>query len=174
MLQRIVDKHKSNWHIMLFPALWAYRTLVKTATGFTPFHLVHGVESIFPIEYEIPSLKLVVELLPNTSAEEERLLYLSQLDEYRRASAMVNESHKKCIKAQCDQSVRRQTFAVGDLVFLYDQDHDILGPGKFKPMWHGPYTIKHVLAKGAYELVDHEGYYLREPRNGLYLKWYFS
>ena len=77
MLQRTVDKHKSNWHIMLFPALWAYRTSVKTATGFTPFHLVHGFESIFPIECEILSLKLAVKLLPNTSAEEERLLYLS-------------------------------------------------------------------------------------------------
>ena len=174
MLQWTVDKHKSIWHIMLFPALWAYWTSVKTATGFTPFHLVHGVESILPIECEIPSLKLAVELLPNTSAEEERLLYLSQLDEDRRASAMANESHKKRIKAQYDQSVRPRTFAEGDLVLVYDQDHDILGAGKFEPMWHGPYTVKRVLEKGAYELVDHEGCSLREPRNGLYLKRYFA
>jgi hypothetical protein len=43
MLQRTVNKHKTNWHHMLFSALWAYRTAVKIATGFTPFHLVHGV-----------------------------------------------------------------------------------------------------------------------------------
>ena len=43
---------------------------MKTATGFTPFQLVHGVESVFPIECEIPSLKLDVELLPDTSSLE--------------------------------------------------------------------------------------------------------
>jgi hypothetical protein len=71
MLQRMIGKHKSNWHIMLFSALWAYRTSAKTSTGFTPFQLVYGLEAVLPIECEIPSLKLVVELFPHTSAEEE-------------------------------------------------------------------------------------------------------
>ena len=66
---------------MLYPALWAYRTTVKTATGFSPYHLVHGVESILSVECEIPSLKLAVELLPETSALEEHLVHLEQLDE---------------------------------------------------------------------------------------------
>jgi hypothetical protein len=52
---------------MLYPILWAYQTLVKTTTRFSPFQLVHGVEAIFPIEYEIPSLKIVVELLLDTT-----------------------------------------------------------------------------------------------------------
>jgi hypothetical protein len=81
MLKRMIGKHKSNWNLMLFPTLWAYRTSTKTTTGFTPFQLVYGLEVILPIECEIPSLKLVVELLPNTFTEEERLLYLSCLDE---------------------------------------------------------------------------------------------
>ena len=37
MLRRMVGDHKSNWHLTLFFALWAYRTSVKKATGFTPF-----------------------------------------------------------------------------------------------------------------------------------------
>ena len=39
-------------------------------------------------------------------------------------------------------------------------------------MWHGPYVVKHLLEKGAYELVDYEGIALPNPRNGLYLKKY--
>ena len=74
MLQRTVDKHHTNWHIMLFPALWAYQTLVKHAIGFSPFQWVHGVESVLPIECEIPSLKIAIELLPDTSEVEECLL----------------------------------------------------------------------------------------------------
>ena len=61
---------------MLYLALWAYRTVVKTATDFSPYQLVHGVESILPIECEIPSLKLAMELLPETSTLEECLVHL--------------------------------------------------------------------------------------------------
>jgi transposase InsO family protein len=81
MLRRMIEIHQTSWHTMLFLALWAYWTSVKSATGFTPFWLVYGVEAIIPIECEIPSLKLAVELLPNTSTEEEHLLYLMRLDE---------------------------------------------------------------------------------------------
>jgi hypothetical protein len=81
MLRRMIGIHKMSWHTMLFSALWAYQTSIKSATRFTPFWLVYGLESILSIECEIPSLKLVIELLPNTSSEEERLLYLMQLDE---------------------------------------------------------------------------------------------
>ena len=70
MLQWMVGKAKSNWNLQLFSALWAYHTTVKTSTRFTPFQLVYGLESTLPIEFEIPSLKVVVELLPNTTLEE--------------------------------------------------------------------------------------------------------
>eukprot|EP00253_Pinus_taeda_P006318 PITA_06318 len=98
ILQRTIDKNRSNWHVMLYSALWAYRTSVKTTTGFTPFQLVYGMESIFLIECEIPSLKLAVELLPETSSLEERLLHLEHLDEQRRDAATMNEAHKKRVK----------------------------------------------------------------------------
>jgi hypothetical protein len=67
MLQHTVNKHKTNWHHMLFSALWAYRTAVKTTTSFTPFHLVHGIEATLPIECEIPTLCTAIELLPDTA-----------------------------------------------------------------------------------------------------------
>ena len=56
MLQWMVGVHKSNWHVQLFSALWAYRTSAKTATGSTPFQLVYGLEVVLMIECEIPSL----------------------------------------------------------------------------------------------------------------------
>jgi hypothetical protein len=95
MLQRTVNKHKTNWHHMLFSALWAYRTAVKTATGFTPFHLVHGVEETLPIECEIPTLRTAIELLPDTAPMEQRLLNLESLDEDHRSSLQNNEAAKK-------------------------------------------------------------------------------
>jgi hypothetical protein len=68
---------------MLFSMLWAYQTAVKTATGFTPFHLVHGVEATLSIECEIPTLCTAIELLPDTAPMEQCLLNLESLDEDR-------------------------------------------------------------------------------------------
>ena len=101
--------------------------------------------SVLPIECEIPSLKLKVELLPHTFAEEERFLYLYKLDETRRDAALVNEAHQKRIKNQYNKSVHPRTFAEGDLVLVYDQALDKLGTGKLEPLWHGPYILKCVL-----------------------------
>ena len=98
MLQWMVRKHKSNWHIQLFSVLWEYRTSAKTAIGFTPFQLVYGLEAVILIDCEIPSLKWNVDLLPNTTSKEQHLLYLSHLDEIHRDAALANESHQKCIK----------------------------------------------------------------------------
>jgi hypothetical protein len=95
MIQCMVGENKTSWHLQLFFALWSYRTSVKTSTGFTHFQLVYGIEVVLPIECEIPSLKLKVELLPHTSEEEERFLYLSKLDETPRDAALVNKAHQK-------------------------------------------------------------------------------
>ena len=65
---------------MFYPALWAYRTNVKTATRFSPFQRVHRVETVTSVECEIPSLKIAIHVLPNTTELEERLLHLEHLD----------------------------------------------------------------------------------------------
>jgi hypothetical protein len=174
MLQQKIGIHKTSWHTMLFSALWAYQTSMKSATGFTPFQLVYGIEVVMPIECEILSLKLVVELLPNTSVKEERLLYLMRLDETCHDATLVIETQKKRVKSQYDKNVKPRVFSEGDLVLLYEQDHDLLGTEKFEAMWHGPYIIKRVLEKGAYELVDYDGIPLSKPRNGFYLKKYYA
>jgi hypothetical protein len=138
------------------------------------FQLVYGLEAIFPIECEIPSLKLAVQLLPETSALEARLVELKQLDETRRDAATANMAHTHRVKIQYDKSIHPRVFSKGYLFLVYDQANDTLGVGKFIAMWHGPYIVKRILGKGSYELQDYEGNCLKEPRNGLYLKKYYA
>ena len=52
------------------------------------------MEATLPIECEIPSLKLVVELFPNITIDRERFMYLNKLDETRHDSTLANEAHK--------------------------------------------------------------------------------
>ena len=159
---------------MLFSTLWAYRTTVKTTTSFTPFHLVHGVESTLPIEWEIPTLRTAIELLPDTAPMEQCLLNLESLDEDHRSSLQNNEAAKKWSKATFDHHVNLHSFREGDLVLAYDIAHDTFGHGKFESLWHGPYIIQHCLTKGAYILASPEGLSLKEPVNGLYLKNFYA
>jgi hypothetical protein len=63
------------------------------------------VESILPIECEIPFLKLVVELLPNTLDLERRLVHLESLDEQHRDAFTDIEAKKKHVKVQYDKIV---------------------------------------------------------------------
>eukprot|EP00253_Pinus_taeda_P028872 PITA_28872 len=132
-------------------------TSVRNATGFTPFQLVYGLEAILLVQCEISSLKLAIDLLPRNSEEEASFLELIQIDETRHDAALANEAHKKRVKAQFDKNVKPRVFPEGDLVLLYDQESDKLGEGKFQSLWMGPYIVKHVLAKGAYDLVDYDG-----------------
>jgi hypothetical protein len=174
MLQHTVNKHKTNWHHILFSVLWAYRTAVKIATGFTPFHLVHGVEATLPIECKIPTLCTTIELLPDTAPMEKRLLILESLDEDRRSSLQNNEAAKKQSKATFDRHVNLRSFREGDRILTYDISHDTFGHGKFESLWHGPYIIKHCLTKGTYILASPEGLSLKESVNGLYLKKFYA
>ena len=143
----MVGQAKSNWHLQLFSALWSYRTTVKMSTGSTPFQLVYEMEATLPIECAVPSLKLVVELLPNTTIDEEIFLFLNKLDETRRDATLANEAHKRRMKFQYDRTVQPHSFNEEDLVLTYDQKHDKLGVGKFESMWHVPYIVSRVLEK---------------------------
>ena len=70
-------------------------TTVKPSTGFTPFQLVYELEATLLIECEILSLKLVVQLLPNTTTEEDHFLYFNKLDKTHQDVTLSIEVHKR-------------------------------------------------------------------------------
>ena len=70
---------------------------------------------------------------------------------------MALEVNKHHVKVQYNKFVHPRNFSDGDLVLLWDHTKEPLGAGKINPMCHGPYIVKCVLEKGAYELVDYEG-----------------
>ena len=116
----------------------------------------------------------MVELLPDTSPLEERLLQLEKTIEYHWASLQDIEAAKTRSKIQYDSHAHPCTFNKGDMVVVYNQPNDKLGKGKFESMWYGPYVIHCCLKKGAYTLIDSDGELLENPRNGLYLKKFYA
>ena len=104
----------------MYPALWAYRSNVKTAMGFSPFQLVHRVEAVTLVECEIPSLKIAIHVLPNMTELEEFFLHLEHLDHLHQDALTTNEAHKNRVKKKYDKSVKHRIFSKGELVLLWD------------------------------------------------------
>ena len=57
------------------------------------------------VECEIPSLKLAIEILPDTSPLKEHLFHLEQLYEQRQDALVALEVNKRRVKVQYDKSV---------------------------------------------------------------------
>jgi hypothetical protein len=98
-------QRKYDWHIMLYLALGHTEPWLRLPPFFSPFQLVNGVESILPIECEIPSLILAVVLLLETFDPEQCLVHLESLDEQCQDVSMTIEENKRCVKVQYDNFV---------------------------------------------------------------------
>ena len=58
IVNKIVGENKKIWDGKIKYAIWEEHTTTKTSTGKTPFELVYGMEAQFPINIQIPTLKL--------------------------------------------------------------------------------------------------------------------
>ncbi|XP_015054940.1 uncharacterized protein LOC107001384 [Solanum pennellii] len=121
-----------NSHLMqeLPFALLGYRTTVRTIVGATPYSLVYGTEAVIPAEFEIPSLRIVVE---------------AEIDD------------DEWIKTRYNKKVRPRHFEEGQLVLRRILPHHAKTKGKFSPNWKGLFVVKRVLPNGALYLADIEG-----------------
>ena len=83
IVHKMVVTYK-DWHEMLPFALHGYRTTVRTSTGATPFSLVYNMEAVFPVEVEIPSLRIMRDVeLDESEWVHNQLDQLELIDEKR-------------------------------------------------------------------------------------------
>jgi transposase InsO family protein len=80
-LMNICSVNKDDWDLRVPTVLWAYRTTCKKLTMKTPFKLVYGLEDVVPMEYLVPSLRIVAFTdMDDTSTIQERLTQLVELN----------------------------------------------------------------------------------------------
>jgi hypothetical protein len=64
--------HKKDWENRLIEVVWAYNTTWKTTIGFTPYELVYGKKVMFPIEFEISTLRTTSNLNLDLSSTQKK------------------------------------------------------------------------------------------------------
>jgi hypothetical protein len=87
----------------------------------TPFNLVYGLEVVVPMEYLVPSLRIVSFTdMDDTGNVQERLSQLVELDEERFVVGFHQQVQKEREKAYHDRHIKKKEFKQGDIVLIYD------------------------------------------------------
>lgn len=60
ILSKMVNEYVGGWKLHLFNALWAYRILLWSVTGFSQYSLVYDAKEISPTELEVPTVRVLV------------------------------------------------------------------------------------------------------------------
>ena len=116
IVAKMTDTYK-DWHEKLSFALHAYQTVVRMSTKATPFSLVYGMEAVLPIEVEIPSLRVLMEIeLEEAKWIQARYDQLNLIEEKRLKALCHGQLYQKRMMRAHDKKVRPQQFREGDLM----------------------------------------------------------
>ena len=122
-LTKICSVNMDDWDLRVPVVLWAYMTTCKKLTMQTPFKLVYGLEAIVPMEYLVPSLRIVAfTYMDDFGILQERLAWLVELEEDRFIAGFHQQVQKEREKAYHDRHIKKKAFKQGDLVLAYDNN----------------------------------------------------
>ena len=110
-------------------------------TGETPFSLVHGVESVIPIEHQVQTLRVTHAPEDEPKNDESRCDALDLVDEKRDSDLVRLSYYRQSIARFYNKDANMRRFDVGDLVLRkVFQNTAEANAGKLGANWEDPYT----------------------------------
>nr|XP_033516443.1 uncharacterized protein LOC117280807 [Nicotiana tomentosiformis] len=171
-LKKRLEKSKGNWPEEFSGVLWAYRTITKIATRETPFSLMYGSKALIPVEIGEPSTRFT--LTTKESNDEELRINLDLLEQRREAALIRIAAQNQIIERYYNRKAHLRYFKIGDFVLkMVFQSTKTTGVEKLNPNWEGPYKVRGITGKGAYELETMDGKVLPSSWNAVHLKKYY-
>eukprot|EP00253_Pinus_taeda_P027132 PITA_27132 len=128
-------------------------TTLSNTTGFSPYELVYGKSVVFPVEFEIKTLRTTLAVnLDLTDAHIAKLQQLQELDEKRldaiHQTTMIQQQRTRWH----DKTIMHKQFQKGNWALLYDSRFENV-QGKLRTRWLGPYEIDTVFPNGTVRLL---------------------
>ena len=105
---------KRVWPDKLPGVLWAYKTIIRTPTGETPFKLAYGSEAVIPVEVHMVNHRVMK--YQDKDNEEQLRLNLDLIDEVRIDAEQRTARYKNLMARQYDAMVKLRRFNIGDLI----------------------------------------------------------
>ena len=98
ILKKMKHEYGGKWNNHLADVLWACKSSVKIATGFSPFSLVYGIESISPMELVVLTPREVLEESQEDTKDtnnERRLVNLEGVEEERKLAKRRSQRYQQ-------------------------------------------------------------------------------
>jgi hypothetical protein len=153
ILTKTVKESQKDWSYRLPEALWAYRTTWRNTTGFSPYELVYGKSVVFPVEFEMKTLRTALAVnLDLTDAQTARLQQLNELEEKRLDAIQQTTIIQQQRSKWHDKNIKDKQFQKGNWALLFDSRFKEF-QGKLRTRWLGPYEVDTVFPNGTVRLL---------------------
>ncbi|OAE18243.1 hypothetical protein AXG93_1106s1020 [Marchantia polymorpha subsp. ruderalis] len=144
--------------------------LNKITTKQTPYFLVYGQQPVLPIEFEVPTHRILDQR--QLEAEESQFYQLQEvmvLEERRQEAVERTEHIQRRSKKAYDSRIQPVMLRPGDLALKYDSQHARF-PRKLHLRRMGAYKMMEVFSNGSIQLADLSRLLLSTRVNGWRLK----
>jgi len=149
MLRSRVDFDQTDWDEHLAAAELAINNAKNETTGYSPFYLFYGREATLPLDLTLTQL---TGARHNPTAQEE-------LARWRRALTFARDNTQKAQKRQAkyaNKCRRKEEYRIDDKVLLSTSYLKLVGEShrarKLTERYIGPYRVKKIINRNAYEL----------------------
>eukprot|EP00253_Pinus_taeda_P036071 PITA_36071 len=121
IITKTVHLHRRDWAERLPEALWAYRTTWRNTTGHSPYELVYGKEVLLPIEFQVKTFKMAVQLgMDLSEAQKHRMEQLNELDEIKQEENLRTDLVQHQRAKWHGRYIKEKRFQEGDWALLFD------------------------------------------------------
>ena len=148
MLATVINDHQNDWDLHLPRTLFAYRTSLHAATGFSPFHIVFGHSPTLPVDVMLGALP---QQQPKDVPAYVSDLHKSLKTAYTTVRSHIQSAHERN-KQRYDAAKPYVPYAVGDQVWLHVPAVKTGRSKKFSSQWRGPYTVLDKLSATNYRI----------------------
>ena len=169
MLRSFVTADQLDWDVYLPAVLFAYRRTVQPSIDDTPFALLYGRDPVAPLDVEWPVELPVARVGPRGPLEWRDGLFRRVREQVERARGALERARAEQ-QRRYDAEHRNVSFAVGQLVMVFNPAVPVGMSRKLVRRWRGPFRVRDKIRDQAYVLQGLDGSVVPSPVHVLRLK----
>jgi hypothetical protein len=153
-LRILCNEGDIRWDENQFSVTFAHNSMISSATGYSPFFLVHGREPRISLDVTLGLDTLLKKKTPKGVRAFVKEMREKQIEAYAKVGVNLERSRQKNQIAADKRGSLNDTYKVGDLVFKSIRGHGKLSrKKKLEPKYDGPWIIvERIPLTGTFQL----------------------